>query len=473
MKIKKILVLLIVSALAIVVAAKPTYAYVELDSDTDFSQQKIAFLGDSILNNYNVNEEESFAYLVSKELGFDSYQVDAVNGSHIATRLSEDDFLDRFQNLDNDADVVVVFGGINDYSHDTVLGLSTSTDESEFYGALNKLYSSLLIKYGYDTKIIVMTPLDSVFADGSTTDEDNSVSLKLEDYVNAMIDARIDGINVLDLNSISNIDPINSTQDRTLFYDAIEAIHPNALGHRRIADILESVLAGENLFDDTNSTYGYHSVGFGTFQESTSLKETDFIQLESGRYYVSSGTRLANSHMTYWDETYAYVDGISQDQYINISEFPETATFARLNFYEEISENDIPQIREIKNYALVDFYMDGANTITDSIKVDQVGTTISEPIEPIKTGETFLGWYTDSTYTEEFDFDNDYITDDITLYAKWSDSVASNTPGTAVPTTPTEVLSFLGVAWYWWVLGITGVYYFGFTKKGRKVIGLK
>lgn len=45
--------------------------------------------------------------------------------------------------------------------------------------------------------------------------------------------------------------------------------------------------------------------------------------------------------------------------------------------------------------------------------------TITEPEEPTYEGYTFEGWYTDSDCTTPWDFDNDVVTDDITLYADW------------------------------------------------------
>ena len=52
-------------------------------------------------------------------------------------------------------------------------------------------------------------------------------------------------------------------------------------------------------------------------------------------------------------------------------------------------------------------------------------THATKPTDPTRTGYKFLGWYTSKDYgttlsDEEFDFDTEIITQDITLYAKWS-----------------------------------------------------
>lgn len=41
---------------------------------------------------------------------------------------------------------------------------------------------------------------------------------------------------------------------------------------------------------------------------------------------------------------------------------------------------------------------------------------------PTKKGYNFVGWYTDNTYTTEFDFENTIITDNTTIYAKFEDA---------------------------------------------------
>ncbi len=89
---------------------------------------------------------------------------------------------------------------------------------------------------------------------------------------------------------------------------------------------------------------------------------------------------------------------------------------------------------------------------------------IAKPSAPQKTGHTFAGWYTDSELTDEWNFETDVVTDDITLYANWTIkryTITFNTAGgsaiapitqdygslVAAPTAPTkEGYTFAG--WY-------------------------
>ncbi|MFK0525059.1 InlB B-repeat-containing protein [Paenibacillus illinoisensis] len=48
------------------------------------------------------------------------------------------------------------------------------------------------------------------------------------------------------------------------------------------------------------------------------------------------------------------------------------------------------------------------------------GDKTNEPDDPTKDGHTFAGWFTDSSLSQTFDFDNTPVTTDLTLYAKWT-----------------------------------------------------
>ncbi|MEI6266839.1 MAG: InlB B-repeat-containing protein [bacterium] len=66
------------------------------------------------------------------------------------------------------------------------------------------------------------------------------------------------------------------------------------------------------------------------------------------------------------------------------------------------------------------------------------GTTITEPAEPTRNGYTFNGWFHDVGLTDPWIFDFDTVTEDTTLYAKWTSAVTytvtfNSKGGSAVP----------------------------------------
>ena len=66
----------------------------------------------------------------------------------------------------------------------------------------------------------------------------------------------------------------------------------------------------------------------------------------------------------------------------------------------------------------VTFETSGGRAV-DPVTVD-AGSTVTKPADPTKSGYTFGGWYKDSTLQTPWDFANDTVTADTTLYAKWT-----------------------------------------------------
>jgi uncharacterized repeat protein (TIGR02543 family) len=58
------------------------------------------------------------------------------------------------------------------------------------------------------------------------------------------------------------------------------------------------------------------------------------------------------------------------------------------------------------------------------------GSKIYNQLEPSKNGYNFEGWYKEESYINLWDFDNDIVTSDIKLYAKWGSPVI--VPGTTL-----------------------------------------
>ncbi len=63
---------------------------------------------------------------------------------------------------------------------------------------------------------------------------------------------------------------------------------------------------------------------------------------------------------------------------------------------------------------------DGSGTSSSSyVDVDSSGH-IAAPAAPASSAGSFAGWYRDAVCTDDFDFASDTVSDDLTLYAKWS-----------------------------------------------------
>ena len=132
----------------------------------ELKNKKIVFLGDSITEGVGASSYENcyvarFAAMTGAEVV--NY---GIGGTRFARRRVphenprfDQDFCGRYEKMDDDADIVVVFGGTNDYGHgDAPLGQMGDRSVWSFYGACHTLFSGLIAKYP-DKTIIVMTPM--------------------------------------------------------------------------------------------------------------------------------------------------------------------------------------------------------------------------------------------------------------------------------------------------------------------------
>jgi len=84
----------------------------------------------------------------------------------------------------------------------------------------------------------------------------------------------------------------------------------------------------------------------------------------------------------------------------------------------------------------VDFDTNGGSAVPSQRIAGNAAAT--EPMEPIKAGFTFAGWYKDANFTLPWNFNKDKVTSNITLYAKWLVNSSSGGGGSVIPTpTPT------------------------------------
>ena len=70
---------------------------------------------------------------------------------------------------------------------------------------------------------------------------------------------------------------------------------------------------------------------------------------------------------------------------------------------------------------------------TTSVKVDDCAKVSKPTTDPTKTGYTFTGWFKDDT--NQWNFDSDTVTKDVTLTAHWTKITQPPTPPTPTPGT--------------------------------------
>lgn len=208
---------------------------------------KINFLGDSITAGaWLTSPNDKYTVLLCEKLGATENNY-GISATRIArqTKPSEDrsfdqDFLSRMDSLDETADFTFVFGGTNDYGHgDAPMGSAEDKTPYTFYGAMNIMTEYLVGKFG-KYRLCYILPLPRF-------DEDNrrgghsckpSEANTLEEYREAIRKtAGKYGVDVLDLSDMFPRPKAQAADELTA-----DGLHPNAKGHKLIADRLYEYL---------------------------------------------------------------------------------------------------------------------------------------------------------------------------------------------------------------------------------------
>jgi len=89
---------------------------------------------------------------------------------------------------------------------------------------------------------------------------------------------------------------------------------------------------------------------------------------------------------------------------------------------EYFTKNELVITQGILGKYTVTFNANGHGIAPDALSDVVEGSKISAPTAPTAEGFTFDGWYKEATCENEWDFENYTVTDDITLYAKWTEA---------------------------------------------------
>ncbi|MBQ9745785.1 MAG: SGNH/GDSL hydrolase family protein [Clostridia bacterium] len=209
---------------------------------------KMAVLGDSITEGHGVADKNNMYYnVVARECGVRELYVDGISGTRFARQSTESekprhdlDFLSRIESIDADSDLVLVFGGTNDFGHgDAPLGSPEDKTPYTFHGACN-LMCEMLIERFPESKIVFMGPLHREVEDNPCGSHKEAPVATLYEYVDIIkTTARKYSIPFLDLMAVAGITPrVPALRERYM----PDGLHPNDAGHARIAERLKYFL---------------------------------------------------------------------------------------------------------------------------------------------------------------------------------------------------------------------------------------
>lgn len=208
--------------------------------------KKVNFLGDSITEGCGTScKNAQYSRVLGEMCELGAVRNYGISGTRIANqhKVEEDidslSFCQRYKQMDDDADIVVVFGGTNDYGHgDAAFGEFTDRTPDTFYGGCHFLMKGLIEKYP-DKQLVFLTPMHREGGYNLKPQREQN----LRDYVHAIKEvAEYYSIPVLDLFKNLGICPDVEVQ-KNLFCP--DGLHPNDAGNKLIALKLKSFL--ENL----------------------------------------------------------------------------------------------------------------------------------------------------------------------------------------------------------------------------------
>ena len=210
----------------------------------------IAFLGDSITEGHGVKDCENNRYdnRLKKDCGLKAVFNYGIGGTRIAHQFVPSErvvydlnFCGRAYTIDRSADIIVVFGGTNDYGHgDAPIGSIGDRTPATYCGGVWFLMNLLKTEFSGKT-VVFMTPAhrvgDEMAADYHTKIAD---AMPLAFYCDVIKEtAKQFDIPVIDMFEALGIDP-NKQEDLERF--AEDGLHFNDEGHGYIANALRRFL---------------------------------------------------------------------------------------------------------------------------------------------------------------------------------------------------------------------------------------
>lgn len=201
-------------------------------------------LGDSITWGYNPNTgeqiEKNYSILLKERLNLKELRNYGINSSTLAdNKISYEPMCNRYKNMDDNADIVAIFGGTNDYGREDFevqLGKINDLGTSTIYGALNNMCIGLKQKYP-NSVIFFITPIQRAYIDRGcnfkyATNIKNRLKYSLEDVANAIKEVcKKNNILVFDL--YNNCD-INTIEDYIKYIP--DGLHPTEEYHKILAN---------------------------------------------------------------------------------------------------------------------------------------------------------------------------------------------------------------------------------------------
>ena len=212
-------------------------------NDIDFSEIKIACLGDSITQAVNLDTLDNYQklawpHVMGEALGAGKVVNLGSGGSSIG-RYWADAFVDRYTQIPEDTDLILVMGGTNDGFCASFVEFGNEKDRSPrtFWGDLDELMDGLEEDYP-EAEVIFLTPLPNSLQD--YLKEERKYLMPQEKFGEVIrFLAKEHGFEVFDLYNSNILDGHDKDNVLHLMPDGV---HPNAEGYRILGEHIAAEL---------------------------------------------------------------------------------------------------------------------------------------------------------------------------------------------------------------------------------------
>lgn len=259
MKTKQILVLIVCWVLSVNCNAQTTYVH-------PWQGKRVAYFGDSITDPNNKAAKRKYWHCLQEWLDITPY-VYAVSGRQWNDIPRQADML--MKEHGDSINAIVMLMGTNDYNNGTQIGewyeekeamvmyghgkpkalterqqqVPCMTD-STYKGRINIALSKVRTMFP-DKQIVLLTPIHRGGFYRSDTnwqcteDYTNQCGLYLQDYVDAVKEAaNVWAVTVIDMNALCGLFPMMENHGKYFNNSETDRLHPNDLGHERMAKVL-------------------------------------------------------------------------------------------------------------------------------------------------------------------------------------------------------------------------------------------
>ena len=207
------------------------------ENDIDFSEIKIACLGDSITQAVNLDtldhyQELAWPHVLKEALGAEKVVNLGIGGSSIG-RYWADAFVDRYTEIPEDTDLIFVMGGTNDGFCASFVEFGNSEERAPrtFWGDLDELMDGLKEDYP-EAEVIFLTPIPNSLHDYLKAER--KYLMPQEEFSEVIITlAEEHGMEVFDLYN-SNI--LDGHDKDNILHLMPDGVHPNEEGYRILGE---------------------------------------------------------------------------------------------------------------------------------------------------------------------------------------------------------------------------------------------